>query len=155
MREVGLFINIGGNGNCGCDTIKVTYQLVGEEPVTVEVGVEEQFNGKNAYVFNIGISLFAIYWNNELIEWQLWNIYNFEASLSEDTPCPFGNFTIEEGSIFESFEVEPITNTLPSWSYEPLNVLNETSRQKTSKRDQLIQEQVTAKRTFDYKSQIL
>jgi hypothetical protein len=45
--------------------------------------------------------------------------------------------------------------TVPSWSYEPLNVMNELSRQKTSKRDMLIQEQVTAKRTFDYKSQIL
>jgi hypothetical protein len=78
-----------------------------------------------------------------------------QATLSEDTECPFGVFTIEEGSIFESFEVTPILLTLPSWSYEPLNVMNELSRQKTSKRDMLIQEQVTAKRTFDYKSQIL
>jgi hypothetical protein len=27
--------------------------------------------------------------------------------LFEDTPCPFGTYTIEEGSIFEAFEVEP------------------------------------------------
>ena len=30
---------------------------------------------------------------------------NPQATLSEDTPCPFGVYTIEEGSIFESFEV--------------------------------------------------
>jgi hypothetical protein len=77
------------------------------------------------------------------------------AILEEDTPCPFGEYTIEEGSIFEAFEVNGVMLTVPSWSYEPLNVMNELSRQKTSKRDMLIQEQVTAKRTFDYKSQIL
>jgi hypothetical protein len=77
------------------------------------------------------------------------------AILEEDTECPFGTYTIEEGSIFEAFEVNGVMLTVPSWSYEPLNVMNELSRQKTSKRDMLIQEQVTAKRTFDYKSQIL
>jgi hypothetical protein len=77
------------------------------------------------------------------------------ATLSEDTDCPFGEYALEEGSIFEAFEVNGVMLTVPAWSYEPLNVMNELSRQKTSKRDMLIQEQVTAKRTFDYKSQIL
>ena len=31
-----------------------------------------------------------------------------QATLPLDTPCPFGNFTIEEGSIFESFVVETV-----------------------------------------------
>jgi hypothetical protein len=31
-----------------------------------------------------------------------------QATLSEDTPCPFGTYTIEEGSPFEAFEVNPI-----------------------------------------------
>jgi hypothetical protein len=54
-----------------------------------------------------------IYWINELNIWQAFSdisvpgaVNNF-ATLSEDTPCPFGTYTIEEGSIFEAFKVEP------------------------------------------------
>ena len=32
---------------------------------------------------------------------------NPQATLSEDTPCPFGVYTIEEGSIFSAFSVAP------------------------------------------------
>jgi hypothetical protein len=136
-----------------CDSILVTYQLVGEEPVTVEVGSSGVVNGKKSYHIP-GFSTLG--WNTAGDHPDSWE---FDADnipyLTEDTPCPFGTYTIGEGSIFEAFEVEPISLTVPSWSYEPLNVMNELSRQKTSKRDMLIQEQVTAKRTFDYKSQIL
>jgi len=38
------------------------------------------------------------------------------ATLSEDTPCPFGDYTIEEGSIFEAFEVEPSECYTSKWS---------------------------------------
>jgi hypothetical protein len=231
-----------------CDTILVTYTLVGEEPVTVEVekvgdeyttdefkilkdgtdwivqAIEETpvsgcdcikvnysggtispiildvFNGKNRYQFTHLGNTYYIYWDTFSNSWRLLRVTpsivdfgnlvgstdtcpfgtysltsgsgggvdtfgTFEvvqctefiiyATLSEDTECPFGTYTIEEGSIFEAFEVEPVSLTVPAWSYEPLNVMNELSRQKTSKRDMLIQEQVTAKRTFDYKSQIL
>jgi hypothetical protein len=150
-----------------CDKILVTYTLVDGEPVTVEVAFLGTRNGRNLYFFTVRIVIddeisnlaFEMYWDNTnwvLFQTQLEPDPPFlQATLSEDTPCPFGTYTIEEGSIFEAFEVEPISLTVPSWSYEPLNVMNELSRQKTSKRDMLIQEQVTAKRTFDYKSQIL
>ena len=31
-----------------------------------------------------------------------------QSTLEEDTPCPFGDFTIRDGSIFSAFEVNPI-----------------------------------------------
>jgi hypothetical protein len=147
-----------------CDSILVTYTLEGGEPVTVEVDWTEemgQINGRNRYspIFLGELSnYFTLYYNIEegISRWELLYRFNpLQATLSEDTECPFGTYTIVAGSIFEAFEVAPVMITVPSWSYEPLNVMNELSRQKTSKRDMLIQEQVTAKRTFDYKSQIL
>jgi hypothetical protein len=133
-----------------CDSILVTYTLVGEEPVTVESTVSYYDENSYPVYIDLGVDLF---YNNDLNKWQT----NFGDSpyLETNSECPFGTYTIEEGSIFEAFEVSPVMLTVPSWSYEPLNVMNELSRQKTSKRDMLIQEQVTAKRTFDYKSQIL
>ena len=193
---------------CGCDTILVTYQLVGEEPVTVEVGKDEDGNyyldidgetytiekvgsewtlvkvendcnnfvkvdftydgdlysfnvpktgtndGKNKFdLFDITIGIYTsasinIIWNNLPIpsRWSVdflgtnfgqsfsdtncpfgnypvipipefpittLDITNYsitQAILSEDTPCPFGTFTIEEGSIFESFVVSGCDN---------------------------------------------
>jgi hypothetical protein len=139
-----------------CDTISVTYTLVGGSPVTVEVESSGIESGKPFY--NLFFPLSETYGSIEYYpEYNAWRFQSegLQAILSEDTPCPFGTYTIEEGSLFEAFEVNPVELTVPSWSYEPLNVMNELSRQKTSKRDMLIQEQVTAKRTFDYKSQIL
>jgi hypothetical protein len=42
-------------------------------------------------------------------EWQSVTFGGAEiyATLSNDTPCPFGTYTLSEGSIFESFSVEP------------------------------------------------
>lgn len=97
-------------GNCnidGCDTISVTYQLVGEEPVMVEVVKRTNpINGKNAFRFIDSTNTINIFWNGT--DW----IVNstsvvLDATLSLDTPCPFGVFTIEEVSIFEAFEVQP------------------------------------------------
>jgi hypothetical protein len=140
-----------------CDSILVTYTLVGEEPVTVEVESSGVINDKPYYEIVIieGEYPATLGWNIA-DGGDVWEVDGGSPTyLSEDTPCPFGVYTIGVGSIFEAFEVAPISLTVPSWSYEPLNVMNELSRQKTSKRDMLIQEQVTAKRTFDYKSQIL
>jgi hypothetical protein len=81
-----------------CECIKITYTLVGEEPVTVEV----EKNIDNEY--NV-IDLFSLILFSGA--WYVRNDDGFQATLSEDTPCPFGTYTIEEGSIFESFEVEP------------------------------------------------
>lgn len=94
-----------------CDCIRVTYQLEGEEPVTVEVGIstfEPIVNGKNRYDFNVveGVNG-ALTWNPDLGVGASWYYSDGDniAYLSEDTPCPFGTFTIEEGSPFEAFSV--------------------------------------------------
>ncbi len=105
------YYTLGGCDLNSCDTISVTYTLVGEEPVTVEVEKEPDLeNGKNYYnIPDVGF----LYW--ETIEGiGFWDIDGLTPSitLSSDTPCPFGDFTIEEGSIFESFSVAPsgVTN---------------------------------------------
>jgi hypothetical protein len=146
-----------------CDTILVTYTLVGEEPVTVEVESSGINGGKNYYDFLISSLAFQLIWNFTFWDFKFEEdggaIEEATAVLEEDNQCPFGTYDVvnlgTSGLDFEAFEVAPISLTVPSWGYEPLNVMNELSRQKTSKRDMLIQEQVTAKRTFDYKSQIL
>jgi hypothetical protein len=93
-----------------CDTISVTYQLVGEEPVTVEVEKESDlFEGKNYYEIIVDSISYFIAWNVEGDNgWAFLKFGVGQATLSEDTPCPFGVYTILEGSIFESFVVEPI-----------------------------------------------
>jgi len=136
-----------------CDTISVTYTLVGGEPVTVEV---ERFETNLEYFIFDFIDNFSLQIVFDNIDsWRVIYQSELQAFFYSESDCPFGEYTIEEGSIFEAFEVNGVMLTVPAWSYEPLNVVNELSRQKTSKRDMLIQEQVTAKRTFDYKSQIL
>lgn len=96
----------------GCDTISVTYTLVGEEPVTVEVESSGIFKGKNYYEFEIeSINLFTIIWDKYTSsEWELNGDAENRPHLNSDTPCPFGTFTIEEGSIFSAFSVSPVTN---------------------------------------------
>jgi hypothetical protein len=98
----------------GCDCIKVTYQLVGEEPVTVEVTSLGLDNGKNYYGIEIeGFDIIGIGWGDPNGEGFLWYVSEFpdfnvpQASFLLDTTCPFGTYAIEEGSIFESFVVEP------------------------------------------------
>jgi len=114
----------------GCDVISLTYQLVGEEPVTVEVE-------KNGTKYYITISS-VVYQIKFIPAYNSWCLQNFmtdeiEATLSEDTPCPFGTFTIEEGSIFEAFEVNHVqtligTNTnntvCPLGIFTPITVTN-------------------------------
>jgi hypothetical protein len=92
-----------------CECIKVTYTLEGEDPVTVEVQSSGIENDRPSYVLDIGDLKFyttGTYSN----QWQLTN-ETFRLidipHLNSDTPCPFGTYTIEEGSIFESFIVEP------------------------------------------------
>jgi hypothetical protein len=91
-----------------CECIKVTYTLVGEEPVTVEVESEGLSDEKPYYYITIeslGDVAISIFWNT--IEWVFIVDGMIEATLSEDTDCPFGTYAIEEESIFESFIVEP------------------------------------------------
>jgi hypothetical protein len=90
-----------------CECIKVTYTLEGEDPVTVEVELVGESNGKNYYNFPIEgqEGIFFVIWDTE--KWCLTHLSSNKATLSEDTPCPFGVYTIEEDSIFSSFIVEP------------------------------------------------
>jgi hypothetical protein len=90
-----------------CECIKVTYTLVGGSPVTVEDNVDQTLNGKNVYKFSILDLDFSIFWDGT--NWVLYNDTDevFEATLSEDTECPFGTYRIVEGSEFSAFKVEP------------------------------------------------
>jgi hypothetical protein len=89
----------------GCECIKVTYTLVGEEPVTVEVESSGETNGKNRFNLTINDVNYRIAWVIE--NWIVDSINGEEAYSLDFNPCPFGIFTILEGSIFEAFEVEP------------------------------------------------
>jgi hypothetical protein len=96
----------------GCETISVTYILEGEEPVTVEVIGFINEIGDYEYVWTIyqpGLydGSGNVVFSQDFGFWYF-NAEGIQAKLFEDTPCPFGTYTIEEGSIFESFKVEPI-----------------------------------------------
>ena len=93
----------------GCDTISVTYQLVGEEPVTVEVESSGTFDGKNLYEFSLSGTV-RIRWDIAADKWFITKS-GLQGTLDSDTPCPFGTYTIEEGSIFEAFEVASVCFT--------------------------------------------
>jgi hypothetical protein len=103
----------------GCDTISVTYTLVGEEPVTVEVESSTTSGGKNQYYITIDGLVFTIYWGyNNLGNLSWIFIYDLDggteevAFLTEDTECPFGTYDVvnlgTSGLDFEAFEVNPI-----------------------------------------------
>jgi len=104
MRQVQIYVDVStSNININCDCISVTYQLVGEEPVTVEVNVSGvNPDGKN-YYDEITSPLDYIYFIEG--EWRFESNEGLQATLSIDSECPFGTYTIEEGSIFESFVV--------------------------------------------------
>lgn len=84
-----------------CDCIEITYTLVGGEPVTIQVFE----TGEDTYEFFIGEDEFRLGFDTENEQWTLELDGNLEAVLDLDTSCPFGTFTIEEGSIFEAFEI--------------------------------------------------
>jgi hypothetical protein len=118
----------------GCDVISVTYTLVGEEPVTVEVESSGTLNGKNRFDF-LTPNATTIKWDTGVGKWVVTRsgVGGFQATLSEDTECPFGTYTIEEGSIFEAFEVNHAqtligTNTnntvCPLGIFTPITVTN-------------------------------
>jgi hypothetical protein len=102
-----------------CECIKVTYTLEGGSPVTVEVEKEANpVNGKNFFFIFISGLPYSLFWNGTF-----WKISQGpgadQATLSSDTPCPFGDYTLEESSIFEAFEVNPCT--IPSPYVESIN----------------------------------
>jgi hypothetical protein len=102
-----------------CDCIKVTYQLIGEEPVTVEVESSGIENGKPFYsIPGLGI-----------IGWAIWTTYPTSWIIDSDdynhldttNNCPFGVYTIEEGSIFESFVVSECTPPRKTITYSKIS----------------------------------
>ena len=100
----------------GCDTISVTYTLVGEEPVTVEVESSGEYNDKPLYDLSfISTNLILIWFSAYGPYTNIWAVETvstiegtIESLFESENECPFGTYTIEEGSIFEAFEVNPI-----------------------------------------------
>jgi hypothetical protein len=84
-----------------CDCIEITYTLVGGEPVTIQVFE----TGEDLYEFFIGEDEFRLGFDTENEQWTLDFDGNLQAVLDLNTSCPFGTFTIEEGSVFEAFEI--------------------------------------------------
>jgi hypothetical protein len=91
-----------------CECIKVTYTLVGGSPVTVEVEISGTLNDKNRYDF-LTPNATTIRWDTGVGKWVVTRsgTGGFQATFDEDTECPFGTYTIEDGSIFSAFKVEP------------------------------------------------
>jgi hypothetical protein len=87
----------------GCETISVTYTLVGEEPVTVEVTYDSE---DESWFFLINDNFTNIYYYTD--RWICYTDFGGIPYLINENECPFGTYTIEEGSIFEAFEVNPI-----------------------------------------------
>jgi hypothetical protein len=131
----------------GCDCIKLNYDGGTITPTFLDI-----FNGKKRYQFTHLGATYQIYWDTFTTDWRIvrtlptlasfgellvstadcpfgtytlisegYEIFGFieivqcaefvtYATLSEDSLCPFGVFTIEEDSIFSAFSVLP-TNT--------------------------------------------
>jgi hypothetical protein len=138
-------------GSCdlnGCDTIKVTYKLIGEDAVTVEVEkYDELINGKNWFPLLIGESDSGVVWDNGSGSYR-WEYAGEGVYLTEDTPCPFGTFTIEEGSIFESFVVEPIGTTNKFLFPIVTNTTNKTIRWTDLYNGATVSETLTANKIY-------
>ena len=113
-------------GETTCNTIQVTYTLVGGEPVTVEVGSSGTINGKPVYYSGENNSVY-LSWGSD--SGGVWIFEDTElnidiAVLYSDTPCPFGTYTILKGSKFESFEVEPVCTPPPTTDVNLLTCFN-------------------------------
>lgn len=101
--------------SCFCDCISVTYQLIGEDPVTVEVQSSGISNGKKVYNLIIDDKIVIIKWDSDDNLWYVQSLYIYDdLYLDSPTECPFGTFTIPESYIgflsFESFVVSECSN---------------------------------------------
>jgi hypothetical protein len=102
------YYTLGGCDLNNCDTISVTYTLVGEEPVTVEVDYDSE---EESWFFFINDNFTNIYYYNT-DRWICYTEVSTNPYLINENECPFGTYTIPEGSIFEAFSVAPsgVTN---------------------------------------------
>jgi hypothetical protein len=98
-----------------CDSILVTYTLVGEEPVTVEVESSGEMGGVNTYDIDLGeFGVRLLYYS--LTQWVLDGSSN--VYLESESYCPFGVYITVGGDpdIFEAFEVAPAECYTSKWS---------------------------------------
>ena len=99
----------------GCDCISVTYQVLGEEPITIVVD-----NRSGDFTFSLYPPPPLGAATNGWIVFidTVWIVSTgalapsgiAQATLYENIACPLGTYTIEEDSIFESFVVEPCSS---------------------------------------------
>ena len=85
----------------GCETIQLTYQLNGEEPETVEVEFIDEEYRINDFLFGNDLVI-----NYEDGEWHVFYNFSLQAYLETSESCPFGDYTIQIESIFESFIID-------------------------------------------------
>jgi len=85
-----------------CDTISITYTLVGEEPETVEVDFVDGEYRVNDFLFGTDLII-----SPSETGWNVVYSFQIQATLTE-VNCPFGAFTIPLESMFETFRVDPI-----------------------------------------------
>lgn len=102
-----------------CDCIKVTYQLIGEEPVTVYVDKVGEIDGYPYYQFEVieGEGVNTLLYDS--VNWY-YSVVN-SPTLASSENCPFGTYTIEEGSIFESFVVASCTPPRKTITYSKIS----------------------------------
>jgi hypothetical protein len=91
----------------GCETIKLTYQLNGEEPETVEIEIDTEGEYR-IEDFLYGTDLIISFIDDTT--WVVLYSFQIQASLTQ-IYCPFGTFTIPEESMFESFIIENVCFT--------------------------------------------
>ena len=91
-----------------CDCISVTYQLIGEDPVTVEVESNGSTNGKVSWTsFLIEGNNYNVFWVTGAWRFNGGSPSIQQARLITDNNCPFGEYTILESSAFSAFKVGP------------------------------------------------
>jgi hypothetical protein len=99
------YCTLGGCDLNSCDSILITYKLVGEDFVSVEVPFVDGEYRINDFLFETDLII-------SFVDTQWTVVYSFQiqATLTE-VGCPFGAFTIPLESMFETFEVSPtVTN---------------------------------------------
>jgi hypothetical protein len=85
----------------GCETITITYTLNGEDSQTVNAEfIDEEYR---IIDFLFGNDLVI---NYEDGEWHVFYNFSLQAYLETSESCPFGDYTIQIESIFESFIIE-------------------------------------------------
>jgi hypothetical protein len=114
-----------------CETIRINYTLVDGEPQTVLADFVDGEYRVNDFLFDTPLIILP-----SETGWNVFYAFNIQASLTVDG-CPFGTFTLEPESMFDSFSISQIVsnnhlitllanNTNKIISYTDL-ITNETS----------------------------